>query len=167
MQVCIYVCTMYMCVCRWWLAGACLCRECVYVSVFVCAMYRFQERRTTVAEVVQGLDLSGKVVVITGGNTGLGFEAALTIVGAGAHVVLACRDAVKAEAAVQRILSKHVGILAYMWSYSILWQQWTTGVLMWERIDCGLRCLAPVVLGRCWGKPSCTPNSNPTLAITF
>ena len=57
---------------------------------------------------VQGIDLSGKVVVITGGNTGLGFETALAIVGARAHVILACRDAVKAEAAVQRILSKHV-----------------------------------------------------------
>lgn len=104
---CAYI-HVYMCVCGG-LAGACLCKECVYVSLFVHTMCRFQERRTTVTEVVQGLDLSGKVVVITGGNTGLGFETALTIVGAGAHVVLACRDAVKAEAAVQRILSKHVG----------------------------------------------------------
>ena len=71
-------------------------------------MSRFQQRRTTASEVVQGVDLCGKVVVITGGNGGLGFETALAIAGAGAHVVLACRDAVKAEAAVQRILSKHV-----------------------------------------------------------
>ena len=79
---------------------------CVHPSVHT--MSRFQQRRTIASEVVQGVDLSGKVVVITGGNGGLGFETALAIAGAGAHVILACRDAVKAEAAVQRILSKHV-----------------------------------------------------------
>lgn len=88
---------------------------------------------------VQGVDLSGKVVVVTGGNTGLGFETALTVVGAGAHVVLACRDAVKADAAVQRILSKHVGS---MYSFQVTANRVncrpTTGVYMWERIDSGL-----------------------------
>ena len=109
-QVCIYV-HMYMCVRVGGWGSACLCRQSAYRSVFVFTMYRFQQQRTTAVEVVQGLDLSGKVVVVTGGNTGLGFETALTLVGAGAHVILACRDAVKAEAAVQRILSKHVGLL--------------------------------------------------------
>jgi len=48
-------------------------------------------------------DLSGKVVVVTGGNSGVGFEAARLFVARGAHVVLACRDVAKADAARARI----------------------------------------------------------------
>jgi NAD(P)-dependent dehydrogenase (short-subunit alcohol dehydrogenase family) len=44
-------------------------------------------------------DLSGKTIVVTGGNSGIGYEAALQLARKGAHVVLACRDRRKAEAA--------------------------------------------------------------------
>jgi len=54
-------------------------------------------------------DLSGRTVVVTGGNGGLGFEAALALVGAGARVVLGCRDASKAEDAVKRIRQERSG----------------------------------------------------------
>jgi WW domain-containing oxidoreductase len=47
-------------------------------------------------------------VVITGGNAGLGFEAARQLVGMGAHVVLACRDAAKAQAAAQALVATTV-----------------------------------------------------------
>ena len=46
-------------------------------------------------------DLSGKIVCITGANSGLGLEAARNLVGAGAHVIMACRNVAKAEAAAQ------------------------------------------------------------------
>lgn len=50
-------------------------------------------------------DQTGRTVVITGANSGIGFEAARVLVAKGAHVVLACRNAAKAaeaEAALRR-----------------------------------------------------------------
>ena len=43
---------------------------------------------TTTAEVIDGVDLSGMVVVVTGATTGLGRETARTLASAGAHVVV-------------------------------------------------------------------------------
>ena len=48
-------------------------------------------------------DLAGRNVVVTGANSGLGFESALALARAGAHVVLACRDEAKGRDAVDRI----------------------------------------------------------------
>ncbi|KRB77817.1 oxidoreductase [Nocardioides sp. Root190] len=44
-------------------------------------------------------DLSGKTYVVTGANSGLGLEVAKKLTAAGGHVVLACRDVAKGEAA--------------------------------------------------------------------
>jgi NAD(P)-dependent dehydrogenase (short-subunit alcohol dehydrogenase family) len=48
-------------------------------------------------------DKHGRTAVITGANTGLGFETARALAERGAAVVLACRDLAKAEAAASRI----------------------------------------------------------------
>ena len=52
-------------------------------------------------------DLTGKTVIITGANSGLGFEAATVLAGAGAQVVLACRDQAKGRAAEEQIRATH------------------------------------------------------------
>jgi NAD(P)-dependent dehydrogenase (short-subunit alcohol dehydrogenase family) len=46
---------------------------------------------------------SGRIAVVTGANSGIGFEAAAVLARRGAHTVLACRDAGKAEDAVARL----------------------------------------------------------------
>jgi NAD(P)-dependent dehydrogenase (short-subunit alcohol dehydrogenase family) len=46
----------------------------------------------TALHVVDGIDLSGKVCVITGASSGLGRESARALAAAGAHVVLAARN---------------------------------------------------------------------------
>jgi NAD(P)-dependent dehydrogenase (short-subunit alcohol dehydrogenase family) len=46
---------------------------------------------------------AGRTAVITGGNTGIGFETARVLAERGASVVLACRDPAKAKAAAARI----------------------------------------------------------------
>ncbi len=48
-------------------------------------------------------DQRGKVALVTGANTGIGFEAAKVLAARGAIVVLACRDLAKAEAAASQI----------------------------------------------------------------
>ena len=48
-------------------------------------------------------DLSGKTIVVTGGNSGIGYEAALRLAGKGAEVILACRDPRKADRAGEEI----------------------------------------------------------------
>lgn len=48
-------------------------------------------------------NLEGRRVVVTGGNSGIGLEAAIYLCDAGADVVLACRNLDKADAACQKI----------------------------------------------------------------
>ena len=48
--------------------------------------------RSTAAEVVAGIDLSGRRAIVTGGASGIGIETARALAGAGAEVTLAVRD---------------------------------------------------------------------------
>ncbi len=48
-------------------------------------------------------DQTGRIALVTGANAGIGFEVASALCGAGAHVVLACRDRERASAAARAI----------------------------------------------------------------
>jgi len=63
------------------------------------------------AEVVREIDLSQKVAIVTGANSGLGFQTALNLARQGAHVILACRDPVRADRATSKIRQKHVSVI--------------------------------------------------------
>src|SRR3954447_526920 len=48
--------------------------------------------QSTAAEVAEGIDLSGKRVIVTGAASGIGVETARALAGTGAEVTLAVRD---------------------------------------------------------------------------
>lgn len=54
----------------------------------------------------QNVDMSGKVCVVTGANSGLGKQTALELAGMGARVVMICRNAERGAAAQQEIIQQ-------------------------------------------------------------
>jgi WW domain-containing oxidoreductase len=63
--------------------------------------------RSSTQDVLQGKNLTGRTVVITGSNCGIGFEAAQALAGAGAKVIFACRNIEKGEEALRRCKALH------------------------------------------------------------
>jgi NAD(P)-dependent dehydrogenase (short-subunit alcohol dehydrogenase family) len=55
------------------------------------------DRHSTAADVMQGIDLTGKIAIVTGGHSGLGLETTKTLAAAGATVIVAARDIEKAK----------------------------------------------------------------------
>src|SRR5215469_11844137 len=53
---------------------------------------------TTAGEVIRGIDLTGKAVIVTGGYSGIGVETVRAFLSAGAKVFVPARDMRKAEA---------------------------------------------------------------------
>jgi NAD(P)-dependent dehydrogenase (short-subunit alcohol dehydrogenase family) len=66
---------------------------------------------TTAAEVLNGIDLSGRLALVTGGYSGLGLEATRALTGAGAHVVVPSRRPDAAAEALDGIEGAEVGEL--------------------------------------------------------
>ncbi|VEN49787.1 unnamed protein product [Callosobruchus maculatus] len=58
---------------------------------------------STALQVLHGRDLSGKVAIVTGANTGIGFETTKSLSRHGCTVVLACRNLASAEEAISQI----------------------------------------------------------------
>jgi NAD(P)-dependent dehydrogenase (short-subunit alcohol dehydrogenase family) len=68
-------------------------------------MKRIDEWASTIA------DQTGKVILITGANAGLGFESAKFLAGKGVYVIMACRNVEKASIAKENIITNHPGAL--------------------------------------------------------
>ncbi|KYF80319.1 shikimate dehydrogenase [Sorangium cellulosum] len=64
---------------------------------------------STTDEVLEGRDLSGKRILVTGVSAGLGVETARALVAHGAHVVGAARNLEKAEAATRGVRAANAG----------------------------------------------------------
>ncbi|MBC9934475.1 SDR family NAD(P)-dependent oxidoreductase [Chitinophaga qingshengii] len=53
--------------------------------------------QSTTTDVIKGIDLGGKIAIVTGGNTGIGLETAKTLASAGATVIIPARNVEKAK----------------------------------------------------------------------
>lgn len=57
-------------------------------------------RASTTVDIIKGVDLVGKVAIITGGYSGLGLETARTLASAGARIIVPARDVERARKAI-------------------------------------------------------------------
>ena len=55
------------------------------------------DSKSTVYDIIKGIDLTGKTIVVTGGYAGIGLETVKTFVSAGAKVTVPARDITKAQ----------------------------------------------------------------------
>ncbi|GAA3920907.1 SDR family NAD(P)-dependent oxidoreductase [Chitinophaga oryziterrae] len=70
--------------------------------------------QSTASDVIKGIDLTGKVAIVTGGNTGIGLETTKTLAAAGAMVIVAARDVEKAWKNLEGIARVEVEALDFM-----------------------------------------------------
>jgi WW domain-containing oxidoreductase len=64
-------------------------------------------KRSSADDVLAGQDLSGRAMLVTGANSGIGFETARALAARCAHVFVACRTEANANSAVAAIRGRH------------------------------------------------------------
>ncbi|MNQ27134.1 Fatty acyl-CoA reductase [compost metagenome] len=69
---------------------------------------------STTSDVIKGIDLKGKIVIVTGGNTGIGLETTKTLANAGATVIVPARDVEKAKKNLEGIKNVEIEIMDIM-----------------------------------------------------
>ncbi|TPG40863.1 SDR family NAD(P)-dependent oxidoreductase [Flavobacterium pectinovorum] len=70
--------------------------------------------KSTTNEVIKGIDLTGKIAIVTGGNTGIGLETVKTLANAGATVIVPARDIEKAKKKLDGIPNVELEIMDLM-----------------------------------------------------
>jgi len=75
--------------------------------------------RSTAADVLAGIDLSGRSVIVTGGYSGIGVETTRALAAAGAHVTVPARTPGKARAALAGLANVELAALDLMDPISI------------------------------------------------
>lgn len=75
--------------------------------------------RSTTEDVIEGIDLSGKIAVVTGGNAGIGLETVRTLAEAGATVIVPARDVEKAKKNLEDIPNAEIEAMDMMTPASI------------------------------------------------
>jgi len=74
---------------------------------------------STAQEVIKGIDLTGKIVIVTGGNAGIGLETTKVLASAGAKVIVPARDLEKARKNLQGIPNVEIEVMNLMDPLSI------------------------------------------------
>jgi NAD(P)-dependent dehydrogenase (short-subunit alcohol dehydrogenase family) len=69
---------------------------------------------STTSDVIKGIDLKEKIVIVTGGNTGIGLETTKTLANAGATVIVPARDVEKAKKNLEGIKNVEIEIMDIM-----------------------------------------------------
>jgi len=69
--------------------------------------------------VIKGIDLTGKIVIVTGGNAGIGLETTKVLASAGAKVIVPARDLEKARKNLQGIPNVEIEVMNLMDPLSI------------------------------------------------
>lgn len=75
--------------------------------------------RSTTSDVIKGIDLTGKIAIVTGGNAGIGVETTKTLVSAGATVIVPARDVEKARKNLEGIPHVEIEAMDFMEPASI------------------------------------------------
>lgn len=70
--------------------------------------------KSTTTQVINGVNLSGKIAIVTGGNTGIGLETTKTLAAAGATVIVPARDLEKAKRNLEGVSNVELEIMDLM-----------------------------------------------------
>jgi len=75
--------------------------------------------KSTADDVIQNIDLTGKIAIVTGGNTGIGLETTKVLAAAGATVIIPARDIEKAKKNLEGIRNVEIAAMDLMSPTSI------------------------------------------------